>query len=53
MYNAETWTKSTAAKAAVFERKCLKKCMRLFYRPGERNWRNEELYEKAKLKTLE
>ena len=27
--------------------------MRLFYRPGERNWRNEELYEKAKLKTLE
>ena len=24
-----------------------------FYRPGERNWRNEELHEKAKLKTLE
>ena len=53
MYNAETWTKSTVAKAAVFERKCLKKFTRLFYRPGERNWRHEELYEKAKLKTLE
>ena len=24
MQNAETWTKSTTAKAAVFERKCLK-----------------------------
>ena len=53
MYSAETWTKSTTEKAAVFERKCLKKCTRLLYRPGERNWRNEELYEKAKLKTLE
>ena len=51
MYNAERWTKSTTAKAAVFERKCLKKFMRLFYRPRERNWRNE--YEKAKLKSLE
>ena len=53
MYNAETWTKSITAKAAALERKCLKKFMRLFYRPEERNWRNEELYEKAKLKRLE
>ena len=44
---------SITAKAAFFERKCLKKFMRLFYRPRERNWMNEELYEKAKLKTLE
>ena len=53
MYNEETWTNSTTAKAAVLERKCLKKFTRLFYRPRERNWRNGELYEKEKLKTLE
>ena len=37
VYNAETWTNGASTKGAVFERKCLRKCLRLFYKPGERN----------------